>query len=116
MTSMYEQVDTTTVRIRWPGPWSIRSRSCYWSTARTALGFGNCRRTHAPTRRSDIEDAMLPKTSMPGTTPCVVCDGAHQRLAHPGDDLAMLADSPVGGVMLANESVDHVTEIAKTIT
>ncbi|MFT4126593.1 MAG: CoA ester lyase [Gordonia sp. (in: high G+C Gram-positive bacteria)] len=94
--------------------------------------FAPAARSRADIVVLDIEDAVAPKDKL-GARDNVVRWLSHTSDDHPGgsgdwvrvngfgtpwwaDDLAALAQVPVGGVMLAMvESVDHVTETAKRL-
>lgn len=126
MTSMYEQVDTNTAD---PVAGSridpVLARS--WLLVNGAHGdrFESAAHSRADIVVLDIEDAVAPKDKHAARDNAVrwFGDGNADWVRINGfgtpwwaDDLAMLADSPVGGVMLAMvESVDHVTETAKRL-
>lgn len=123
---MYEQVDTNTAD---PVAGSridpVLARS--WLLVNGAHGdrFESAAHSRADIVVLDIEDAVAPKDKHAARDNAVrwFGDGNADWVRINGfgtpwwaDDLAMLADSPVGGVMLAMvESVDHVTETAKRL-
>src|SRR6185312_4560856 len=89
-----------------------------WSTARRPTG---CRPPHTPAPTSSFSTSRMRsrrRTSSPrATTSCagwVRVNGFGTQWW--ADDLKTLADTSIGGVMLAMvESVDHVTETAKRL-
>ena len=124
---MYEQVTSAAVDSAEPGTRidPVIARSWLLVNGAHADRFGSAARSRADIVVLDIEDAVAPKdkdTARDNVVRWLAADNTDwvrvNGFGTPwwADDLAALADAPVGGVMLAMvESVDHVTETAKRL-